>query len=263
LGTIKSLSPAGPSQPSPEGRALKRGAAKVSPSTDGRDPVTIGLERAFAAIFDMDGTLIDNTPYHFKSWQALYKKYGKGELNRETYYTQISGVPVMETIRRVFGEGRNETALNALLNEKEEFYRKIYAPYLAPINGLENFLTALKNAGVKMAMGTSATVEDIDFVLNKIPIRDDFSVIVNSTMVTKPKPDPQVYLKAAEKLNMPPGKCVVFEDSLAGIRSANAAGMKVVGITTGHTTAELQPVNLVINDYSELTVQKLAALFEQ
>jgi beta-phosphoglucomutase len=217
----------------------------------------------FAALFDMDGTLIDNTPYHFKSWQALYKKYGKGELSKETYYKEISGVPVTETIRRVFGEGRDEAQLKALLNEKEEYYREIYAPYLAPINGLENFLTELRNAGIKMAMGTSATVADIDFVLNKIPIRDDFEVIVNAGMVTKPKPDPQVYLKAAQGLNMPPEKCVVFEDSLAGIKSANNAGMKVVGITTGHTAAELQPVNLVINDYSELTVKKIAALFEK
>ncbi len=217
----------------------------------------------FAAIFDMDGTLIDNTPYHFKSWQMLFKKYGKGDLSRETYYTQISGVPVMETIRRVFGEGKSEAELKALLNEKEEFYRQSYAPYLAPVNGLVDFLTQLKNNGVKMAMATSATVEDIDFILNKIPIRDDFSAIINSAMVTRPKPDPQVFLKAAEQLNMPPDRCVVFEDSLAGIKAANSAGMKVVGITTGHTAAELHPVNLVINDYSALTVQQLARLFNE
>ncbi len=217
----------------------------------------------FAAIFDMDGTLIDNTPYHFKSWQMLFKKYGKGDLSRDTYYKQISGVPVMETIKRIFGADHDEAGLKALLNEKEEFYRKTYAPFLAPINGLENFLTELKDAGVKMAMSTSATVQDINFILNKVPIRGDFDAIINSTMVSKPKPHPQIFLKAAEKLNMKPADCVVFEDSLAGIKAANSAGMKVVGITTGHTAAELHPVNLVINDYTDLTVQKLAALFEK
>lgn len=249
MGTIRNTQPdlQRLTQPSPRERALEKDEANSS----------------FAAIFDMDGTLIDNTPYHFKSWQALYKKYGKGELSKETYYTEISGVPVMETIRRVFGEGRDEAQLKALLNEKEEFYRKLYAPHLAPVNGLVNFLTGLKNAGVKMAMATSATVEDINFILDKVPIRDDFDAIVNSTMVSKPKPDPQIFLKAAEKLNMPPGQCVVFEDSLAGIKAANSAGMKVVAITTGHTAAELHPVNLVINDYTTLSVQKLAALFEK
>ncbi|WP_295793247.1 HAD family phosphatase [Mucilaginibacter sp.] len=217
---------------------------------------------SFAAIFDMDGTLIDNTPYHFKSWQALFKKYGKGELSKQTYYTQISGVPILDTLRGLFPD-RDETGLKALLAEKEGLYRELYAPYLAPVNGLENFLTELKNAGVKMAMATSATVEDINFILDKVPIRDDFDEIVNSTMVSKPKPNPQIFLKAAEKLNREPANCVVFEDSLAGIKAANDAGMKVVGITTGHPAADLYPVDLVIDDYSQLTVQKLAALFKE
>ena len=81
-------------------------------------------------------------------------------------------------------------------------------------------------------------------------------------MVTRPKPDPQVYLLAAEALNIPPKKCVVFEDSLAGIKSAHAAGMKVVGITTGHTAAELQPVDLAIKDYEGLTADGIKELFQ-
>ena len=218
---------------------------------------------SFAAIFDMDGTLIDNTPYHFKSWQAMFKKYGTGELSSETYYSEISGVPVIDTIRRVFGEGRDEAGIQILLNEKEDFYQQAYAPFVAPINGLENFLTALKSAGVKMAIATSAIQRDIDFILDRIPIRGEFATIVDSTMVSKPKPHPQIFLKAAEHLNMSPEKCVVFEDSLAGIKAANAAGMKVVAITTGHPAAALHPVDIVINDYSELNVQKLAALFEK
>ena len=215
----------------------------------------------FAAIFDMDGTLIDNTPYHYKSWQALFKKHGKGKLSKETYYTEISGVPVFDSIKRIFGGEYDESGLKALFEEKEELYRELYAPYLSPVNGLENFLSGLKTAGIKMAMATSATVEDINFILNKIPIRDDFDAIVNSTMVNKPKPDPQIFLKAAETLNMPPANCVVFEDSLAGIKAANSAGMKVIAITTGHTAEELHPVNLVINDYCDLDAEKIAALF--
>ena len=217
----------------------------------------------WAAIFDMDGTLIDNTPYHYKSWQALFKKYGKDELSRQTYYTEISGVPIMETLKRLFGAGRNSADLKVLLNEKEEFYRQEYAPHLIAIKGLENFLSELKSNGVKMAMATSATLEDIDFILNKIPIRDDFDEIVNSAMVSKSKPNPDIFLKAAEKLNMPPERCIVFEDSLAGIKAGNSAGMKVVGITTGHPAHKLQPVDLVINDYADLTPQKLAGLFKQ
>ena len=216
----------------------------------------------FTAIFDMDGTLIDNTPYHFKSWQALFKKHDLGTLTLQTYRTEISGVPIIETLRRLFSDKYDEAGLHALLEEKEGYYREIYAPFLAPINGLENFLTSLKDAGIKMAMASSATMEDIDFILNKIPIRGDFEAIIDGSRVSKGKPNPQIFLKAAEELKARPEDCVVFEDSLAGIKAANAAGMKVVGITTGHTADQLQPSGLIINDYTELTVQKLAALFE-
>jgi beta-phosphoglucomutase len=260
LGTTKGS----PTTPSTAGKGLKgnAGETKVSQPLGGGD-LEGAASGAFGAIFDMDGTLIDNTPYHFKSWQALFKKYGKGELSKKTYYTSISGVPVMETIERVFGADHEEAGLRTLLNEKEEFYRTSYAPFVAPVNGLESFLTNLKKSGIKMAMATSATVADIDFILDRIPIREDFDEIVNSSMVSKPKPNPLIFLKAAEKLNMPPEKCIVFEDSLAGIKAANSAGMKVIAITTGHTANELHPVDLVINDYSELTVKRLAALFEK
>ena len=184
-----------------------------------------------------------------------------GELSQQTYKTDISGVPIIETLRRLFGNEYDEAGLQQLLNEKEEYYRKIYAPYLAPINGLENFLTELKDAGIKMAIASSATVADIDFILDKIPIRQDFEAIIDGSRVSKGKPNPQIFLKAAQDMKARPEDCVVFEDSLAGIKAANAAGMKVVGITTGHSAAQLQPSNLVIDDYTTLTVQKLAALF--
>jgi beta-phosphoglucomutase len=104
-------------------------------------------------------------------------------------------------------------------------------------------------------------MQDIDFILNKIPVRDDFEAIIDGSRVSKGKPNPQIFLKAAAGLNAKPEECVVFEDSLAGIQAANAAGMKVVAITTSHPAAELQHVNLVINDYAGLTVQMLADLF--
>lgn len=209
----------------------------------------------------MDGTLIDNTPYHYLSWKALFKKYGKGDLTKETYYTEISGVPVFQSIKRIFGGEYDEAGLKNLFNEKEEFYRAAYGPHVAPIQGLESFLADLKNVGVKMAMATSASVADIDFILDSIPIRSYFDAIVDSTMVTEPKPSPQIFLKAIEVLNMRPEHCVVFEDSLAGIKAANSAGSKVVGITTGHTANELHPVNLVIDNYVGLSAAKLAAIF--
>lgn len=221
------------------------------------------VQASFSVIFDMDGTLVDNTPYHFKSWQAIFKKYGKGELTADTYHQEISGVPIMVTMKRLFGNDHDEAGLKALLKEKEDLYKSLYVPYAAPVNGLESFLTELKNAGIKIAMASSATVDDINFILAHVPIRDDFNTIIDGSRVSKSKPNPQIFLKAAEELGARPEDCVVFEDSIAGIKAANAAGMKVVGITTGNTADKLQPSNLIIADYTDVNLYKLAALFNK
>ncbi|MES2428322.1 MAG: HAD family phosphatase [Bacteroidota bacterium] len=213
-----------------------------------------------AAIFDMDGTMVDNTPYHFKSWQTLFKKYDKGELNSETYKTEISGVPIMDTLKQLFADA-DETTLQALLKEKEGYYKELYGPYVTQIDGLEKFLIELKDAGFKLAIASSATIGDIDFILSHVLVRQYFDVIIDGNRVSKGKPNPGIFLKAAAELNIQPEDCVVFEDSLAGIKAGNAANMKVVGITTGHTADKLQPSNLVINSFTELTVEKLEALF--
>ena len=207
--------------------------------------------------------MIDNTPYHLKSWQELYKRYGKGELDPAVYYKDISGVRVIDTVRKVFAGEYDEAGLQKIADEKEAIYRELYAPFLRPINGLENFLTELKGAGIKIAMATSSGWKNIDFVLDKVPVRDDFSVIIDGSRVSRGKPDPEIFLKAARDVKARAEDCVVFEDSLAGIQAANAAGMKVVAITTGHKAEQLQPSNLVINDYTGLTVQMIAELFEK
>ena len=204
--------------------------------------------------------MVDNTPYHFKTWQTLYKKYGIGDLSEETYKTEISGVPIMDTVRSLFPDADEET-LKSLVREKEQLYQEIYTPFIAPINGLENLLTELKDGGVKLAMASSASWDDIDFVLSHVKVRQYFDVIIDGNRVSKGKPNPQIFLKAAADLQMRPEDCIVFEDSMAGIKAGNAAGMKVIGITTAHPADKLKPTSLTINDYTELSLQKLQALF--
>lgn len=231
----------------------KRSQIKSSPSRRGK-------EGAFAAIFDMDGTMVDNTPYHFKAWQTLFKKYDKGNLSREKYKAEISGVPIMDTVRMLFPDADADFR-KTIAHEKEQLYQEYYTPYIAPVNGLENLLIELKDAGVKLAIASSASIGDIDFVLSHVPVRQYFDVIIDGNRVSKGKPDPQIFLKAAADLHMRPDDCIVFEDSIAGIKAGNAAGMKVIGITTAHTAEQLQPSSLVIRDYTELSLQKLQALF--
>jgi len=217
----------------------------------------------FAAIFDMDGTLVDNNPYHYKTYKTMFEKYNRVEVTPELYNQKLSGVPGMTIMREFFGDDYSENEMKAMFDEKTRQYKEEYAPFIAPINGLERLLTELKDAGIKTAVASSATAANIDFIMDKLPIRPLFDTIIDGPRISKPKPNPQIFLKAAEDLGMKPQNCVVFEDSLSGVQAANAAGMKVVGITTTHTAAEVHPVDLVIDDYTGLSVQKLAALFEK
>jgi beta-phosphoglucomutase len=215
----------------------------------------------YAAIFDMDGTLVDNNPYHFKAWAEIFEKYKHTQITHEFFNEKLSGVPGLPIMREYFGD-MDEEQMQAVFNEKSQRYRDAYAPYAKPINGLERFLTELKDAGVKLAVASSAAVININYIMDHVPIRSYFDAIVDGPHVSKPKPHPQIFLKAAEYLGMKPENCVVFEDSLSGVKAANAAGMKVVGITTTHTASELHPVDLIIDDYTGLTAQKLAGLFD-
>ncbi|MVN90330.1 HAD family hydrolase [Mucilaginibacter aquatilis] len=216
----------------------------------------------YAAIFDMDGTLVDNNPYHFKTWKNLFEQYNRVEVTPELYNEKLSGVPGMVIMREFFADDYTEEHMKEMFDAKTLQYKQDYAPYVAPVNGLERFLTELKHAGVKLAVASSATASNIDFILSKLPFKHLFDVIIDGPRVSKAKPNPQIFLKAAEDLGVRPENCVVFEDSLSGVKAGNAAGMKVIGITTSHTGEELQPVHRVITDYSEITERDIAALFE-
>ncbi len=216
----------------------------------------------FSVIFDMDGTMVNNTPYHYKTWQVMFEKYGMGELTSHTYYSEFSGVPVIDTVRRLFGGSRDNDGLHQLVKEKESIYQDLYTAHAVPVNGLVDFLRELKQNGIKIAIASSASIHDIDFVLERIHVREYFDVIIDGSQVRKGKPSPEIFLKTAGHLGTPPENCAVIEDSIAGIKAGNAAGMKVIGIATGNTAEKLQPTALVINDFTELNIEKLAKLFD-
>lgn len=214
-----------------------------------------------AAIFDMDGTLIDNNKYHFAAFRQLFESHGFPKLTEQLFDEKLSGVPGVAGLKSVLGEDIGDEDVKALYIEKNENYKKAYAPFIKPVNGLERFLQELKDSGVKMALASSATPANVEFILSHLNIRQYFDSILDSSRLSKGKPDPEIFLKAAQDLNVPAEDCVVFEDSISGVKAANNAKMKVVAITTTHHSGELKPVDLVIDDYADLTTAKLTALF--
>jgi HAD superfamily hydrolase (TIGR01509 family) len=203
-----------------------------------------------AVIFDMDGVLVDNAHFHKRAFAEYFSRYG------------ITLAPEM------FGRGNDELMAELFPDEsrerrrefaagKEAYYRQIYEPYLKPVAGLTKLLDELKNHSIPVAVGSSAPIENIDFVLDKLQIRHYFDVTVIAAMVQKAKPAPDIYLKSAELLNIKPENCLVFEDAPAGIAAARSAGMKIAGVATSLPKERLTEADLIINDFTEITLNKI------
>lgn len=191
-----------------------------------------------AILFDMDGVLVNNHEYHVESWAEFNKKYHK-ELSKEEFNDNINGRTSYSAIRYLFGEDIEQEKVIALADEKEAIYRRIYKEHMEPVSGLKGFLDRLKRDGWLLAVATSAPTINMDFTLDGLGIRHYFDNFVNSSMVKEGKPAPDIYLKAAEVLNITPGRCIVLEDSLSGIKSGQNAGMAVIALSTTHTRQEL------------------------
>lgn len=204
-----------------------------------------------AAIFDMDGTMIDNTPFHYLAWVEFCKRHGI-KLTQEDYHQKISGKRNDAILPMFMGENLSENEYLALGDEKENIYRELYKPHLKEISGLKNFLEKLSGLNIKIGIATTSILKNRTFVLETLNLKNFFSVIVGSEHITRGKPHPEVYLVAAQKLEVDPKNCLAFEDTPLGIKSAKSAGMKVVGVLTAHSRQELKEADFLINNFSEI-----------
>ena len=201
-----------------------------------------------AVIFDLDGTLIDNNPYHLETWKQYLKNSGR-TISDEEYNKNVNGRTNGDVVRYLYGAGLSDAQVLKHTLEKEALYREIYLPHIKPIPGLLEFLAALQRKNIPMGIATSGITPNINFLFQHIPIKDFFKVVVNSSHIHKGKPDPEIYLKTASLLHVDAKKCLVFEDAVVGIKSAKAAGMKVVAVATTHPKNELFEADMIIRDY--------------
>ncbi|MEL7001584.1 MAG: HAD family phosphatase [Bacteroidota bacterium] len=217
------------------------------------------MSEKFAVIFDMDGVLIDSNPFHKKSLNIFAEKYGH-HLSDEELRLKVYGRPNKDWISRLFEKQLNKDQLFTYGEEKEAIFRDIYSHHIKPVNGLMKFLDRLRSLEIEMAIATSAPRSNIDFLFEHIDIKSYFPVVLDESDVSRGKPDPEVYLKAAERLGYSPDRCIVFEDSLSGVESAYSAGCKVVGVRTTHQEDEFKNVVLTVDDFDDTHLIELRNL---
>jgi HAD superfamily hydrolase (TIGR01509 family) len=190
-----------------------------------------------AIIFDMDGTLVDNIPFHRDAWILFLKNQGIN-LAPDDFIRQDHG-NIYEMIRHFFGRNLPDEKVKELGQEREETYRSSYQGKVKAIEGLESLLNKMSEVNVKASLATMSDTPSIDLVIDELNIRNFFHSITGGLEIRKGKPDPEIYELAVKKLGLKNTDCLVIEDSLGGIISARRAGIEVIGITTSHKKKEL------------------------
>ncbi|MFL1896546.1 beta-phosphoglucomutase [Aquimarina sp. 2-A2] len=204
-------------------------------------------------IFDLDGVIVDTAKYHYLAWKNLAEELGISF--SETQNEQLKGVSRIRSLEKILEWGNLEISqdkFDKLLVEKNEEYLS----YIDKMDQNEilpdvvRVLEYLKTQNCGIALGSAS--KNARIILDKVSLREHFETIIDGTDVTKAKPDPEVFMKGAERLNIAPEHCVVFEDSVAGIQAANAAGMISIGIGD---SAILYEADHVFKNFKEMDDQ--------
>jgi len=213
------------------------------------------------AVFDWDGVVIDSSAHHEASWELLADEVGKP-------------LPP-DHFKRGFGQ-RNAVIIPEILDwshepeeierwslRKEALYRDIVAERgLTALDGVRELLDELKAANIPCVVGTSTERANVEMSLDLLSLQGRFSDMVCSEDVSRGKPDPEVFLKAAEKTGLPPNQCFVIEDTAHGVEAALAGGMKAIGVATTRPAEHLSAAHWVAADMTQLNLSSIQSLFE-
>jgi len=211
---------------------------------------------AKAVIFDKDGVIVQSTRLHLEVWKRTFAIHNK-KISLAFMRKYMMGRSAKENIKAHLDPNIADKKMKQELNDQLTFIRKNYRKYIEIVPGILNFLKKLKKAKIRAALATSSRRETTDLFLDTLKLREYFNSITTSDDVTKAKPDPEIYLKAAKNLRVKPADSVVFEDSYSGIEAAKRAGMKVVLVTTSLTKKEISNVDLSIKDFTKISISDL------
>ncbi len=212
-------------------------------------------EVRLALIFDMDGVIVDSNPVHREAWERFNRSHGLE--TTEAMQQSMYGKRNDEIVRHFFGVQLSDAEAFEFGASKEVMFRELIGPLLpgAVVPGLRAFLE--RHQDLPIGCATNAEKANVDFVLQAAGIESLFRVVVDGHQVKRPKPFPDIYLKAAELLHADPENCLVFEDSFAGVEAARAAGMRVVGVRTTH--AALDDVIFEIDNFLDPMLETFLA----
>jgi beta-phosphoglucomutase len=211
-----------------------------------------------ACIFDLDGVIVDTAKYHFLAWKRLADELGINFTEKDN--ERLKGVSRMASLEIILELGNRHLPMpekNELASVKNRWYVE-FISRMTPdeiLPGALEFITELKRNKIKIGLGSAS--RNTPIILERVGMLEVFEAVADGNIVKTAKPDPEVFLKAAEMLETEPALCVVFEDAVAGVEAALRAGMSCVGIGEREV---LSKAHLVVKGLSEMSIDKLIVL---
>ena len=212
-----------------------------------------------AIIFDLDGTLVDSLPYHHESWRIFFKNNNLEEHDFSEVLKEYKGGGTLELMTSVFGDMYTKDELKKMTDDKEIIFRDIYKSKIYPIEGLKQFLDNLKENNISLAIGSNAIRKNVIMTIEELGIINYFSSIICGDEVSRGKPDPEMFVKTLSNLNVSRDECIIFEDSIEGIKAAKNADIKVIGVTSSQSSEKLKSVGAfkTIDDYTKISLDNI------
>ena len=215
-----------------------------------------------AAIWDMDGTLVDTAEQHFQAWYEVCRELGRDFTRAD--FAATFGRRNPEIIAHLFGDRFNPDQVADLGDRKEVLYRTAAARGVTLLPGVADLVEGLAREGFRQAIGSSAPRANLELLLEQTKLRAHLGAVVGMEDTTRGKPDPQVFLVAAQKLGVEPSRCVVFEDAVAGVQAARAGGMRCIAVSfVGHHSEESlrqAGADLVVPTLEEVRAQQVVQM---
>ncbi len=214
----------------------------------------------YGVLWDMDGVLVDTAEFHFQTWLETLSAYGI-PITRESFRATF-GMNNAGTLAALMGEVPAPALLAEIGERKERQFRQAIRGRVRPLPGVLLWLERLQSEGVRQAVASSAPPANIDVLLDELGLSPFFDIIGSGSDLP-PKPDPALFLQVARRLNVPPGRCVVVEDSVPGVQAARRAGMRCIAVATTNPAHRLAEADVVVERLDGLSEDAFRRLLAQ
>lgn len=211
-----------------------------------------------AGIFDLDGVIVDTVPLHFKAWKRMFEEYGK-KFTFADYEKKVDGIPRLDGARAILTD-LPQDELEKAADKKQGYYlEELKSSGAKGYPSTRKLVEGLRKKNVKIAVISSS--KNCRLILKSINFYPLIDTEVSGSDITKGKPDPQIFLMAAEKLGVSPSEAVVFEDAVLGVEAAKRGGFRCVGIDRHGDPERLKKADIVVKDLKEVNYDNLTRLF--